>query len=81
MVLIKDESLAPQKWKMGRIHSINPGKDGKVRVVSVRAITVKITPRVNGMTPYLKFQAHESILKRPIHKLVSLPYEACEENQ
>ena len=78
LVLIKDESLAPQKWKVGRIVEVHPGKDGKVRVAKVRATTVKIVPRVKGMGPFEEFKVQESILDRPIHKLVKLPYEASD---
>jgi hypothetical protein len=80
LVLIKDESLAPQKWKMGRILEVYPSKDGNVRVAKVRAITVKIVPRTKGMQPLEEFQSQESILTRPIHKLVRLPYEKALED-
>lgn len=35
MVLIKEEKLPVQDWRLGRITSIYPGKDGVVRVVDV----------------------------------------------
>jgi hypothetical protein len=80
LVLIKDESLAPQKWKIGRVQEVHPSKDGKVRVATVRAMIVKTVPKTKGMKPYDLFQAQESILKRPIHKLVRLPYEQSKED-
>jgi len=49
LVIIKDESLAPLKWKMGRISEVHPGKDNQVRVATVRTITVKIKPKTRGM--------------------------------
>ncbi|XP_028169944.1 uncharacterized protein LOC114359669 [Ostrinia furnacalis] len=36
IVLIKDENLPPGKWAMGRVIEVHPGKDGYVRVVSVK---------------------------------------------
>ena len=75
LVLIKDESMAPMKWKIGRIQDVHPGKDEKVRVATIRTVTTKIIPHTKGMKPLEKFQAQESILKRPIHKLVRLPYD------
>ncbi|CAG7727780.1 unnamed protein product [Allacma fusca] len=36
MVLIKDDRLPPMKWKLGRILETHPGKDGLVRVVTVK---------------------------------------------
>ncbi|UYV65348.1 hypothetical protein LAZ67_3004018 [Cordylochernes scorpioides] len=36
LVLIKEERIPPAKWLMGRVVETHPGKDGLVRVVSVR---------------------------------------------
>lgn len=36
LVLIKDNNLPPAQWLLGRITSVHPGSDGKVRVVTVR---------------------------------------------
>lgn len=36
LVLIKDNNLPPAQWLLGRITSVHPGADGKVRVVTVR---------------------------------------------
>uniref|UniRef100_A0A182PX47 DUF5641 domain-containing protein n=1 Tax=Anopheles epiroticus TaxID=199890 RepID=A0A182PX47_9DIPT len=36
MVLVKEENLPPLKWRLGRVQTIKPGKDGLVRVVDVR---------------------------------------------
>lgn len=36
IVLIKDDNLPPQCWKMGRIVKLYPGADGLVRVVDVK---------------------------------------------
>lgn len=35
LVLIKEDNYPPAKWCMGRVTSIHPGTDGKVRVVSL----------------------------------------------
>lgn len=36
IVLIKDENQPPCKWSLGRIIETHPGKDGHIRVVTVR---------------------------------------------
>lgn len=36
MILLKEEHLSPYKWSIGRILSVIPGKDKKVRVVLVK---------------------------------------------
>ncbi|XP_030763227.1 uncharacterized protein LOC115887855 [Sitophilus oryzae] len=36
MVLLKEHDSAPFQWHLGRIISTNPGKDGEVRVVTVK---------------------------------------------
>lgn len=35
LILLHEDNLPPLKWKMGRIIDVHPGRDGKVRVVSV----------------------------------------------
>ena len=77
LVLIKDESMAPLKWKVGRVISIHPGPDGKVRVATVKTATIKMDPKKPGTSkPDLsRFKSSISEFKRPIHKLVKLPYD------
>lgn len=36
LVLLKEENLPPQTWKLGRIVEVRPGKDGIIRVVSIK---------------------------------------------
>jgi hypothetical protein len=36
-VIIKEDNLPPQKWLLGRITQLHPGKDNKIRVATVRA--------------------------------------------
>jgi len=38
-VLVVDERYPPSKWPLGRVTHTHPGKDGKVRVVTVRTQT------------------------------------------
>ncbi|UYV70876.1 hypothetical protein LAZ67_8000946 [Cordylochernes scorpioides] len=38
LVLIKEGHVLPAKWLMGRVVEVHPGKDGVVRVVSVRTM-------------------------------------------
>ncbi len=50
-MLIKVDRLAPMQWRLGRILQLHPGKDGLVRVLTVKTSTgqfrrpvVKISP-------------------------------------
>lgn len=36
LVVILDEQLPPRQWKLGRVQTIHPGKDNKVRVVTLK---------------------------------------------
>uniref|UniRef100_A0A1B6EB86 Integrase catalytic domain-containing protein n=2 Tax=Clastoptera arizonana TaxID=38151 RepID=A0A1B6EB86_9HEMI len=36
MVIIKEDNLPPLQWKLARVINVHPGKDSKVRVVSVK---------------------------------------------
>lgn len=36
LVLIHEDNLPPQRWKMGRVVNVIPGKDARVRVVDIR---------------------------------------------
>lgn len=42
MVIIRDDQLPPLRWLMGRIVAVHPGKDGVVRVATVRTQTGEI---------------------------------------
>jgi len=36
IAIIKDENTPPTKWKLGRVVNVHPGKDGIIRVVTMR---------------------------------------------
>lgn len=36
IVLIKEDNMPPTKWAMGRVQSVHPGKDGHVRVATLK---------------------------------------------
>lgn len=36
LVMVKEDSVPPMRWPLGRIVEVHPGKDGAVRVVSVK---------------------------------------------
>ena len=53
IVCLREEPLAPTKWPLARIVQVHPGKDGKVRVVTVRTAkgvyrrpVIKVVPLV-----------------------------------
>lgn len=59
LVLVVDERYPPSKWPLGRILETHPGKDGNVRIVTVRTQTstfrrpiVKICPLPISDHPY-----------------------------
>jgi len=36
IAIIRDENTPPTKWKLGRVVNVHPGKDGIIRVVTMR---------------------------------------------
>ena len=51
VVLLKGEKTSPLCWPLGRIISLYPGKDGVVRVVSIRTIGGEYLRPVNKVIP------------------------------
>lgn len=45
-VIVKDEVLPPNEWRMGRVESVYPGSDQKVRVAEVRTESGLITRQI-----------------------------------
>ncbi len=39
IVLVNEDALVPTKWPLARVIAIHPGKDGCVRVVSIKTPT------------------------------------------
>ena len=55
IVCLRDEPLAPTKWPLARIIQVHPGKDVKVRVVTVKTAMgiykrpmIKVVPLVSS---------------------------------
>ena len=38
-MLLREESLIPAKWPLGKVTALHPGKDRFIRVVTVRTAT------------------------------------------
>ncbi|XP_076298325.1 uncharacterized protein LOC143217670 [Lasioglossum baleicum] len=51
VVLLKDDSLPPLCWHLGRIQQIHPGPDGIIRAVTVRTINGTYTRNVKRLAP------------------------------
>lgn len=51
LVIIKEDNLPPLRWRMGRIVSVFPGKDGVSRVASIRTATGIITRAFSKICP------------------------------
>ncbi|XP_062534977.1 uncharacterized protein LOC134204168 [Armigeres subalbatus] len=47
LVVLREENIAPQQWKMGRITQIHPGSDNIVRVVTVRTANGEVKRAVS----------------------------------
>lgn len=65
VVLIKDENLPGNQWRLGRIHECYTDNDGHVR-------KVKLVIASSSLNKYGKRQDPVTYLERPIHKLVLL---------
>lgn len=65
VVLIKDENLPRNQWRLGRIHECYTDHDGHVR-------KVKLVIASSSLDKYGKRQDPVTYLERPIHKLVLL---------
>lgn len=52
IVLIHDDNLPPTRWMMGRIINIYPGKDGHVRVCTLRTATGKLKRPIVKVFPF-----------------------------
>jgi len=39
LVVIKEDGLPPNEWRLGRIIEVHPGRDGRIRVVTVKTST------------------------------------------
>ena len=39
LVTLHEDNLVPTKWPLARVRSVHPGRDGKVRVVTVKTFT------------------------------------------
>ncbi|XP_055590278.1 uncharacterized protein LOC129742404 [Uranotaenia lowii] len=47
IVIIKEDNMAPANWPLGKIVKLHPGKDGVVRVVTIRTANKEVTRCVN----------------------------------
>ena len=53
LVLIKEDNAPVQKWRLGRVVSVNPGSDKLVRVVTVKTATGELKRPVAKLCPLL----------------------------
>jgi hypothetical protein len=51
LVLIADDNVPPQKWPMGRVITVHPGADGRVRSVTLKTSTGQTTRAVAKIAP------------------------------
>lgn len=51
LVLLKDDNMPPLKWRLGRILTVFPGKDGVPRVASIRTATGVIERAFSKICP------------------------------
>ncbi|CAK1581456.1 unnamed protein product [Parnassius mnemosyne] len=51
IVLIVDSNLPPLEWRSGRVQDVHPGKDGVVRVVTLRTTNGLLKRPVNKLCP------------------------------
>ncbi|XP_076301998.1 uncharacterized protein LOC143220157 [Lasioglossum baleicum] len=60
VVLLKDDSLPPLCWHLGRIQQIHPGPDGIIRAVTVRTINGTYTRNVKRLAPLPNLNSAQS---------------------
>lgn len=51
LVTIRDDSLPPMRWSLGRIINIHPGADGIIRVVTVKTSSSEYKRSVKNLSP------------------------------
>ena len=49
LLLIKNESISPLRWPLGRVIELHTGKDGKVRVVTLRTVGGLIKRNIHNL--------------------------------
>ena len=65
IVLVKDENLARNEWRMGKITEANTDKDGFVRKVKIQLADKDLDKRGKRLKDHV-------FLERPVHKLILL---------
>lgn len=50
IVTIRDDNLPPMRWNLGRVVAATPGKDGIIRVVTVKTIHGKYKRSVKNLS-------------------------------
>ncbi|XP_062538281.1 uncharacterized protein LOC134206570 [Armigeres subalbatus] len=65
MVLVKEDKLPPQKWRLGRVTEIFPGQDGIVRVVTIRTQDGIFRPisLLSGLSKLFEKAIHHRLLE------------------
>ena len=53
IVCLREEPLAPTKWPLARVIEVHPGKDGQVRVVTVKTAKGIYKRPVMKMVPFV----------------------------
>lgn len=51
LVLVVDERYPPSKWPLGRIIKTHPGKDGRIRVVTIQTQTTTLKRPIIKVCP------------------------------
>lgn len=62
IVLIKEDNMPPSKWALGRVTELHPGKDGYVRVVTVKTKSGTMKRPIIKLSP-LPVHDEETICK------------------
>lgn len=70
LVLVQDTNMIRGKWKLAQVTETEPGKDGKVRDVTVQYKNIDPGAKYVGCTG--------TLVRRSVHRLVViLPIEEC----
>ncbi|XP_037049617.1 uncharacterized protein LOC119083910 [Bradysia coprophila] len=79
LVILKEDNMAPLKWRMGRVTKVFCDENGKVRVVELITSVVRIPDIATNKKRIANMTASTHLVRRAIHRICPLPIEVNDE--